>query len=100
MRYTVLHHTGWADDHYDLLLDLDGASALLTWRLDAFPSPTRITLSAPHRRMYLDYEGPVSNNRGAVLRVATGEWALVRESADQMHVRLEPNAIELTLPKR
>lgn len=98
MRYVVLHHTGWADDHYDLLLDPDGESPLLTWRLDAFPAPTRVTKSSPHRRMYLDYEGPVSNSRGTVLRVAAGEWHLVREYDDQMHVRLGES--EIVLPKR
>ena len=53
---------------------------LRTFRLDAWPPAAdqanavlEVTEIAPHRRAYLDYEGPVSGDRGFVSRVAEGE---------------------------
>ncbi len=39
-----------------------------------------------HRAAYLGYEGPVSGDRGQVLRVAAGEMVIVEESAVRLVV--------------
>ena len=61
--------------HWDLLMERDGT--LASWRLlkpvvcgqwiDAETLPD-------HRMMYLDYEGPVSRDRGSVKRIASGTY--------------------------
>ncbi len=75
MRYVVLHHTGHGEPHFDLMIERDADGPLATWRLPAWP-PSEGMVATPlpdHRRVYLQYEGPVSGGRGEVRRVATGQ---------------------------
>jgi hypothetical protein len=83
-RYVVLHHTGFGEPHFDLLLDLDGTSPLLSWRIKRWPigDGDAIELRPPHRRLYLEYEGAVSRGRGRVERVASGELRITERRAD------------------
>lgn len=76
-RFVLLHHTGAPDgDHYDLMLERDGT--LATWRV-ASPALDGARRIQDHRRAYLDYEGPLSEGRGEVRRIAAGtytaEWS-------------------------
>jgi hypothetical protein len=75
LSYVVLHHTGVDNAHYDLMYESAPGSALTTWRLPIWPvtAATPIERLPDHRRDYLTYEGPVSNNRGQVARVASGD---------------------------
>jgi hypothetical protein len=41
-----------------------------------------------HRRFYLDYEGPVSGNRGHVTRVDRGTYTLLNQQPRHWSVRL------------
>ena len=91
--FVVQRHSGLGPTHYDLML-ADGDS-LATWRLPDAPAGLSPGGSmpaerlAPHRRKYLDYEGPVSGGRGRVdifdkgscLRLATDElcWRVALE---------------------
>ncbi|MCS7159009.1 MAG: DNA polymerase ligase N-terminal domain-containing protein [Gemmatales bacterium] len=73
-RFVLLHHD-WPYPHYDLMLEWQGV--LKTWRTPEIPKPGRIlTIEAigDHRLAYLDYEGPVSGNRGTVRRVDNGTY--------------------------
>lgn len=107
-RYVLLRHECPADyrdgPHWDLMIE-DG-DALRTWSLLELPEAWRIALAipnrtatvrernqtvfvtelAPHRRVYLDYEGPVSRGRGTVRRVASGTLRLTQEDAGQVGV--------------
>jgi hypothetical protein len=78
LRYVILHHTSVPAPHYDLMFELFPGGALATWRTPDWPiqSPTLVERLADHRRDYLDYEGPVSNNRGQVARVLAGTLQL------------------------
>ena len=71
-RFAVLLHDH-PIIHWDFLLE-NGAT-LRTWRLPRDPCRHDVMDAeeiAPHRPLYLDYEGPVSGGRGAVRRVAAG----------------------------
>jgi len=72
-RYVILQHD-WNGVHYDLMME-QGA-ALKTWRLPSLLQPGRqeASLLSDHRLEYLTYEGPVSQNRGNVCRVAEGKY--------------------------
>ncbi|MDB5324422.1 MAG: hypothetical protein JWN40_6053 [Phycisphaerales bacterium] len=77
LRYVVLHHTGGVDaPHFDLMFETEPGSPLATWRSPEWPitARTAITRIADHRREYLEYEGPLSDNRGQVHRVAAGHF--------------------------
>jgi hypothetical protein len=74
LHFVVLHHTGVPTPHYDLMFETDPGSQLATWRSPVWPinQPTLLERLADHRRDYLEYQGPVTNNRGEVTRVAAG----------------------------
>jgi hypothetical protein len=78
-RFVILQHVAppasERGTHYDLMLEQAGK--LLTWAIVEQPRPglhTTATQLPDHRLAYLDYEGPISGNRGAVTRVAAGEY--------------------------
>jgi hypothetical protein len=74
LRYVVLRHDGIEDPHYDLMFEITPGGPLATWRANGWPvsSGDYVVRLPDHRNTYLDYEGPVSGDRGTVRRVATG----------------------------
>lgn len=74
-RFVVLLHTLRTGAHFDLMIQ--NADRLATWKFEDFPGgsnadPQSCTRLAEHRPLYLDYEGPVSNDRGDVIRQDSG----------------------------
>jgi hypothetical protein len=87
-RYVVLEH-----DHPVLHWDfmLEAGDVLSTWRLATPPQPGDAVAAEPlgdHRRMYLDYEGPVSGDRGTVTEWDAGTFTW-EPTAQGIAVRLE-----------
>ncbi len=79
-RFVILHHTGFGREHWDLMLE--SADALWTWKLSQDPTAgvgrvVEAVKIGDHRKHYLDYEGPLSGNRGQVSRVDHGELASI-----------------------
>ena len=63
------------DVHYDLMLESD--EGLLTWAMGRLPQAGKScgAIKLPlHRELYLTHEGPVSEGRGTVKRVMSGEY--------------------------
>jgi hypothetical protein len=92
-RFVILEHD-WPIRHWDLLLE-DG-DVLLAWRLLAEPAAgTTVPAerNADHRKLYLDYEGPVSGNRGTVTRWDAGEFEWVTRAEGEWMVRAEGERI-------
>ena len=88
MRFVILAHD-WPFPHWDFLAERNGV--LRAWRLLTEPKPGTDVASEPnfdHRLLYLDYEGPLSGNRGSVARwdAGTCEW-----------LRADPECAELVL---
>lgn len=87
---------GSMDVHYDLMLE--SAGGLLTFAVAKKPSashPAQPAIKLPlHRADYLEYEGPVSGDRGTVQRVMAGTFTLI-EIAPQ--TSLEDSFEKLTL---
>ena len=85
-QFVILEHD-WPAIHWDLLLEC--GPVLRAWRLLAEPGVGRTVPAVPnydHRLLYLDYEGPLSGNRGSVRRWDVGTFE--GELADEWHVRL------------
>jgi hypothetical protein len=95
------------------MLERDGV--LLTWSLEALPgawsadgiSPTQEEHSplaakrlADHRIEYLDYEGPIRGDRGAVSRVDRGEYEVREETDGEIRVCLRGERGETVLALR
>lgn len=86
-RFVVLSHD-WPTPHLDLLVERDGT--LKAWRLPVEFTPAEscpVEPNADHRVIYLNYEGPVSGERGTVARWDEGEaeWEVVEP--DRVAVR-------------
>lgn len=81
--------------HWDFMLEQDGR--LRTWALAEPPKAGKDIAAEElpeHRLAYLDYEGPVSGNRGAVTRWDEGQYELANESEDALEVQLEGRRIQ------
>src|SRR4051812_46105534 len=99
-RFVILEHDH-PQLHWDLMLEV--GAVLRTWRLAA-PPTGGATVAAEqtfdHRPFYLDYEGPVSGNRGQVVRWDAGQFRFLLQEADQVQVLLEGGRLRGTLQLR
>jgi hypothetical protein len=87
-RFVILehHHDGV---HYDLMIEVEGT--LKTWRLDSPLEAGRqqaATVSFDHRLVYLDYEGPVSGDRGHVRQWDVGTYAGAWQPGNRQRLQL------------
>lgn len=94
LRYAILlHETSPAMNrptHWDLLLEDHQNDRLATWSLPQQPD-LGIEMACEqlprHRKLYLDYEGPISGDRGKVSRWDVGNVQWLQDTAD--HIRVE-----------
>lgn len=100
LRYAILRHEGIRAPHFDLLFETAPGSPLAAWRSRDWPvRPDTPLIPLPdHRRQYLTYEGPVSNRRGTVERVASGTHAIRESAPDRLVVALD-DGHSLRLPR-
>jgi len=87
-RFVVLTHDH-PFQHWDLMLEQ--GDVLRTWRLLEEPvlkGPIAAQLLPDHRVKYLDYEGPVSGNRGRVSRWDAGDFEVIDACPARLEVRL------------
>jgi hypothetical protein len=99
-RFVILDHDH-PHQHWDLMLEV--GPCLRTWRLPQLPQPGQllsIEQSFDHRLVYLDYEGPLSENRGTVQRWDCGTYELVRMEDPCLVIRLSGLRIQGQLQLR
>ena len=90
-RFVVLHHDFPAGHarrpHWDLMLEW--GQSLRTWAVASEPGGA-IEIEAEalpdHRLAYLDYEGPLSGNRGSVTRWDAGPCDWLADEADRVEL--------------
>jgi len=88
MRFNILYHTlppnSARQSHWDFLVE--AGETLWTWALEQEPHTATQAAQrlADHRRLYLDYEGPLSDNRGEVRRWDTGTCEIEHESSEKL----------------
>ena len=77
-RFVVLRHQGVPQPHFDLMIETVPGGPLMTWRCPRWPvaQETNLTRLGEHRRDYLEFEGPLTGDRGHVHRVAEGSCEL------------------------
>lgn len=94
-QFVILEHC-WNGVHFDLMLEVEPEAPLRTWALDAMPEPGRLRTARglpDHRRVYLEYEGPVSGDRGTVRRIDRGTYRVVAWSDDRILLELEGSVL-------
>lgn len=110
-RFALLWHEvpedfaaeGSLQSHWDLMLQQD--DALFTLRLTELPRNSQERQSfcverlPDHRSLYLDYEGPISGNRGHVACVARGRYSRASEicTSGQWTLQLSSPALSAVL---
>ena len=95
-RFVILEHD-FPFLHWDLLLE--EPDACRTWRLRNQPAPGLVVKAEPlasHRKHYLDYEGPVSGNRGNVSRWDAGTFEWVRDQEGLTEITLNGARVDGT----
>ena len=78
------------DSHLDLMLE--SGDGLRTWSIAEFPAAGEEVVADElpiHRLDYLDYEGPVSNNRGEVSRLDRGTYEIQSETNDALLILMQ-----------
>ncbi len=94
LMFVLLEHQTDSGVHWDLMIETTGRDRLATWRLARNPIalPDEAIAAEPigdHRRVYLDYEGELSDGRGRVERVDGGESQIIEQSANRLVMRLD-----------
>jgi hypothetical protein len=69
---------------------LEKEGVLQTWRLNLLPgnAPFLAEKIHDHRLEYLEYEGPISNDRGVVKRMDRGKHEIIAETESFMIIQL------------
>jgi DNA polymerase Ligase (LigD) len=106
-RFAILRHTRQQEVHWDLLLELPGRELLATWQVYADPAVwtnsatgdflATVRALPDHRRTYLDYEGPISADRGQVQRVEEGRFRLLTNEAGKIVLELTGKRLQARL---
>ncbi len=78
-RFVILHHempdSSEKPTHFDVMLEYQGE--LVTFSIEGWPenaAPVVAQRLSAHRIEYLDYQGPVSGNRGTVSQFDRGTY--------------------------
>lgn len=88
-RFALLRHDHQGS-HWDFFLENEGV--LHTWALSELPAQgleVRARKLPDHRLLYLDYEGPISGDRGHVSRVDAGTYIALNWTHDLLTVKLQ-----------
>ena len=91
-QFVVLLHEQGDSRHWDLMLE--GDEKLATWRLACKPDAVghegdEARRIFDHPKRFLDYEGPLSGDRGSVTRVDGGTYQTLAQSETQWRIRLK-----------
>jgi hypothetical protein len=89
LRFVVLEHS-WSGVHWDWMFEW--GDRLRTWAADVevrAGMTSAVRRLADHRLAYLDYEGPVSGDRGRVRRVDRGTFRPLVWEEERVSVRLK-----------
>jgi hypothetical protein len=94
LRFVILEHDH-PHRHWDLMLE--AGQILRTWRLAQPPqtsSAVKAERSFDHRLLYLDYEGPVSGERGHVARWDFGTFRWLEDKPGAVVISLRGHRLQ------
>ena len=90
-RYVILEHR-WNGVHYDFMVEAEPGGLLRTWALEeepCFGQAIRAQALPDHRRIYLDYEGEISQGRGTVRKWDEGVCSIELWQVDRVRFTLK-----------
>ena len=99
-RFTLSRHVVESESHFDLFLEHAPEERLWTWQIKEM-EPVGDVLSGrsksfqafalrifDHRKIYLDYEGELSRERGIVQKNTSGTWDFIAKTEEMLTIRL------------
>jgi len=97
-RFVVLEHRDAAGLHYDLMIE-SGGRGLATWKLGQPPEEAATNelgckRLVDHRKVYLEYEGPISGDRGQVSRRDAGRCVIHASRPNDWEVVFEGKRLQ------
>lgn len=95
-RFVILLHRLAEGEHWDMMIEC--GAALATWQLARnplapHPWPIPARRIGDHRKAYLEYEGPISGNRGSVERIESGTAKLTAHGSHRYTLQLTGTAL-------
>ena len=95
-RFVIQQHRVDQSIHWDLMLE--NQESLATWQVPVHPSDwpekkARCRHIFDHRLIYLSYQGPLSDNRGDVQIVASGQYLPLETTETRWQVLLRSDKI-------
>jgi hypothetical protein len=104
-RFVILRHELPGSQrgrvHWDFMLEQ--GEMLRTWALHEEPgagAEIRAEVLADHRALYLDYEGPISGDRGTLFRWDKGQYDVLRSTPESVVVELRGDRLTGTAALR
>lgn len=99
-NFVIQHHALATSEHWDLMLEQ--THTLVTWQVPLSPEKwadhaVKCRKLPDHRKIYLTYEGPVSNNRGEVHIVFRGIYKLINATASRWQFDLISDTLRLKI---
>lgn len=101
-RYVILRHDTAPGSqrpmHWDFMLQ--AGDILRTWALAREPRSADAVSAeslADHRIAYLDYEGPISGDRGSVTRWDEGTYEAISQADDEIVVNVDGKRLSGTV---
>lgn len=90
LQYVVLRHENIDQPHFDFMYETSAGSMLQTWRIEQWPifESQEATRIRDHRRAYLQFQGDIGGDRGAVVRVDEGTCS-VEQSGQRIIIQFE-----------
>ena len=96
LRTVLLKHDAPAGVHYDWMLEPPGTGLQRLWTCRVYwpvaQWPTKgtweVEVIAPHRRDFLDYQGPLTHGRGTVSRIERGLYTQLTWLDDRLELDL------------
>ena len=90
-QFVVLEHDTRVGVHWDLMVE--SGEMLVTWQLSLAPLKQRRKIDAhrifDHRLEYLEYEGPISHDRGKVAQWDRGRCQIIDSDALRWQICFE-----------
>ncbi len=89
LKFTFSHHTGCSnkEDHYDLFLEDEGGLITFSMKSPTIYGQECIRIR-DHRKIYLDFEGKIDDEKGDVKIMETGGLEIVKKDPKMLICRL------------
>jgi len=96
-KFSILKHILGEESHYDLLFEKGNKLAAFRITSPIFSTPQSAIQNFDHRKIYLNYQGPISKNRGIVKMWDKGNYDIKKEIKNLLVIKLSGKKSKATI---